>query len=103
MSAGPLEQVNRLLLIQAHAGAFHNLKAGPMDFLTLFVRQSPKLGAEERSVVGSDVCHVFTPLLIDSVDPILLGLDPFGQAQDKRQIQAQGGDLAIPSEQSWIH
>jgi len=27
--------------------------------------------------------------------PILLGLD--------RQIQAQSGDLAIPSEQFWIH
>ena len=37
-----------------------------------------------------------------SVDPILLGLDPFGYAQDERQIQAKGGDLAIPSEQFWI-
>jgi len=25
------------------------------------------------------------------VDPILLGLDPFGYAQDKRQIQAKSG------------
>ena len=32
---------------------------------------------------------------VDSVGRILLGLD--------RQIQATGGDLAIPSEQSWIH
>jgi hypothetical protein len=30
-----------------------------------------------------------------SVDPILLGLD--------RQIQARGGDLAIPLEQFWIY
>jgi len=33
----------------------------------------------------------------------LLGLDPFGIAQDKRQIQAKSGDLAIPSEQFWVH
>ncbi len=37
------------------------------------------------------------------IDPVLLGLDPFGQAQDKRQIQAQNGDLTIPSERFWIH
>ena len=44
----------------------------------------------------------------DSVDPIVLGLDPFGQAQDKRQIQAKGGEgnrrlHAIPLEHFWIY
>jgi hypothetical protein len=35
--------------------------------------------------------------------PDLLGLDPFDRAQDKRQIQAQSGDLApvlSPSKES---
>jgi len=32
---------------------------------------------------------------LDTVDPVLLGLD--------RQIQAKNGALAIPSERFWIH
>jgi hypothetical protein len=34
-------------------------------------------------------------LFLESVDPILLGLD--------RQIQAKSGDLAIPLEHFWIY
>jgi hypothetical protein len=40
-------------------------------------------------------------LEIDSVDPVQFGLDPFYGTQDKRQIRARRGDLAIPLEQSW--
>ena len=37
-----------------------------------------------------------------SVDPMLLGLDPFGQAQDKRQIQAKSGrQLQVAAMQAW--
>lgn len=35
---------------------------------------------------------------LDSVDPVLLVLDPFDVAQDRRQIQVRGGDLMIPGD-----
>ena len=40
-------------------------------------------------------CVVLLGCDADSVNPIVLGLD--------LAIQAEGGDLAIPSEQPWIH
>ncbi len=33
----------------------------------------------------------------------MLGLDPFGYAQDSRHIQAKSGDLVVPPEQFRIH
>ena len=73
-----------------------------MGFFVFPTRALPKprllLWFEFRRV-GSDPQSL---PIVTSVDPVLLGQDSRGYAQDKRQIQAQSGDLMTLLEQLWI-
>ncbi len=55
---GLFEQVQCLLVVQAHAGALQDLQTGPVEPLALLVREPSELRTAEDMVIATNVCHL---------------------------------------------